>query len=198
MRILVPCAKGCGALIRKANKTGLCQECFRAENRPEHGTYNCYDKHRCRCDLCRAANAARHLEARRRRRQAVEAGTVVITKHGTSTYTNWGCRCEVCIKAQAQACAPAVDRYKQNHPDRVKATRMRRYRKEQAETLERATRHRYVWTGPEMELAARYDLSAKEIALMIGRTSSAVQHMRKLLIKDPKIIQMAGLARRSG
>lgn len=34
---------------------------------PEHPhTLNCYTGHRCRCDMCRAANAA-HVAARRRR-----------------------------------------------------------------------------------------------------------------------------------
>jgi hypothetical protein len=61
------------------------------------------------------------------------------------------------------------------------------------ETIDGAT-HRYQpWTGPQLELAMRYDLTAKEIALMTGRTHSAVQSMRaRLRREDPTTLVLAG------
>jgi hypothetical protein len=88
---------------------------------------------------------------------------------------------------------PAVERYLANHPDRVKRLRAERLARAQAETLERATRYRFQWTGPELELAARRDLTSKEVALMIGRTMVAVQRMRQNLDRDPAKQFLAGL-----
>ena len=196
-RKLIPCVGGCGALVRKQNKSGLCGRCwnvYRAATPPEHGTHNRYDHWRCRCDLCRAANAAHNASARRKRYQAVEAGTVVISEHGRYAYANWGCRCETCTKAHTEASAPGQARYVQNHPDRIRTAGRRQYHKHQAETLDRAARRYQPWTGPELELAARTDLTAKQIALMIGRTKAGVQRMRRRLHEEPKVIQLAGLS----
>lgn len=64
-----------------------------------HGSGNTYDYRRCRCDLCKRANAERHLRARDRRRARLATADV---KHGfASTYTNWDCRCEPCREAGA-------------------------------------------------------------------------------------------------
>jgi hypothetical protein len=61
-----------------------------------HGKYSTYNKWKCRCDLCRAANVASTLRLRARR-----AGqTPPEDAHGKySTYTNWSCRCELCRAA---------------------------------------------------------------------------------------------------
>lgn len=50
----------------------------------------------------------------------------------------------------------------------------------------KATRRGYGWTGPELELAARADLSATTVAAMIGRTVHAVKHARRGLRVDPR------------
>jgi hypothetical protein len=59
----------------------------------EHGTFLAYQKG-CRCARCRMANSDRNYRVRqaRRDRLAEREG-----KHGTiGTYSNWGCRCDLC------------------------------------------------------------------------------------------------------
>jgi hypothetical protein len=70
----------------------------------------------------------------------------------------------------------------------------RHYGRVQAETASAARRHGRVWTGPELEIAARDDLSNKEIALMLGRTYAAVDHARRGIKIDPRKQFLAGLA----
>lgn len=48
----------------------------------------------------------------------------------------------------------------------------------QSTTLPSAKNHCKEWTGPELELVARKDLSAREVAQMIGRTLYAVRNQR--------------------
>lgn len=63
-----------------------------------------------------------------------------------------------------------------------------------SETRQSARRHGYQWTGPELEIAARDDLSVKEAALMLGRSFYAVETARKKLrAGDPKTTWLAGL-----
>jgi hypothetical protein len=50
------------------------------------------------------------------------------------------------------------------------------------------------WTGPELEIAARDDLSARQVALMLGRTLYAVKHMRRQLRIDPRKINLAAVS----
>lgn len=66
-------------------------------------------------------------------------------------------------------------------------------RKNQAETLPQARRYGRQWTGPELELAARPDLTAKQVALMVGRTTGAVKIKRHHLRYDPATQNLAGL-----
>lgn len=133
-------------------------------------------KRGCRCDKCRAANTARHLELRRKRKEKLAEADIT---HGASGYINWQCRCETCTDGWRLASRSREIRYKA---------------KAQAETLEKASRYGYPWTGPELELAARTDLSARQIALMIGRTHNSVESMRQALRHEPKFINLAGLA----
>lgn len=65
-----------------------------------------YRNHKCRCDDCRAG-ATERMRTRRRaaaaaRRAATEAGRVYVAAgvtHGRNAYTNYGCRCQVCVDA---------------------------------------------------------------------------------------------------
>jgi hypothetical protein len=69
---------------------------------PEHGVTR-YDDYGCRCDVCRAANAERHLFGRSWRAVARPEANLGLD-HGTrSTYVNHGCRCEPCVEAQREA-----------------------------------------------------------------------------------------------
>jgi len=64
----------------------------------------------------------------------------------------------------------------------------------QARTLEAARRRGYVWTGPELEIASRRDLSTQQVALMLGRTYWAVEMIRRQLRADPRKALVAGIA----
>ncbi|MEV5819373.1 hypothetical protein AB0L22_09370 [Micromonospora haikouensis] len=59
-----------------------------------------------------------------------------------------------------------------------------------------ARRHGSEWTGPELEVVARTDLTAVQVASMLGRTPAAVRAQRHLLKKvDPKTTALAGVSR---
>ena len=71
----------------------------------------------------------------------------------------------------------------------------RRLAAAQARTTDNARRRGYVWTGPELEIAARDDLTVAEIARMLGRTYYAVVTARHRIRRDPRADWLAGLAR---
>lgn len=169
----------------------------------KHGAaaYDCWG---CRCDTCRAAHAADTARQRRDRRARRDTAQF---KHGASAYEHWGCRCETCMAAIAEKDRrPYWRRYRKS--PKGSATQ-RRYRKtpksaasqravyagKQARTLDNARRHYYVWTGPELEIASRDDLSITQIALMLGRTYNAVVYARRCIERDPRKAFLAGLAR---
>jgi hypothetical protein len=80
---------------------------------PTHGIPSTYKspQYACRCDLCREAN---RLD--QRRQAAKRKATRPIpphVKHGSmSTYSNWGCRCAACTKANTVQCAAYQKRIK--------------------------------------------------------------------------------------
>ena len=47
--------------------------------------------------------------------------------------------------------------------------------------VDNATNYRKVWTGPELELASRTDLTIGEIAAVLHRSYDAVRHMKRKL-----------------
>lgn len=49
------------------------------------------------------------------------------------------------------------------------------------------------WTGPELEIALRDDLTAKQAALMLGRTYFATQAARRKARTDPKWSSVVGV-----
>lgn len=79
---------------------------------PEHGTYNMYNNHGCRCDECRQAATDYHREKSHRLGYA-RPRTVVFAErraaadardnHGTETRYSFGCRCADCRTAAADA-----------------------------------------------------------------------------------------------
>lgn len=89
----------------------------------QHGTYSSYNSG-CHCELCTAAKReyGRHYRARNaaRIKACIEAGEPLPENipHGSAGgYTNFGCRCEDCTKAQREA-----DRlYRKNNPEKVRA-----------------------------------------------------------------------------
>lgn len=71
---------------------------------------------------------------------------------------------------------------------------MKRYRaREQKKTAPKARNHGKQWTGPELEIASRPELTATQAAKMLGRTHVAVRAARQKLRRDPKWASVAGL-----
>lgn len=74
-----------------------------------HG-YSGYTNHRCRCEVCREGNRVKRAESRahwkseRERIHAMGFEHVVINiTHGVNGYSNYMCRCLVCIVAHREA-----------------------------------------------------------------------------------------------
>ena len=78
-------------------------------------------------------------------------------------------------------------------PEKMRARAKAAKDKVQAETRPQAGRWGYPWTGPELEIAARTGLTARQVALMIGRTAGAVRLVREKLRHEPKFQMLAGL-----
>lgn len=154
-----------------------------------HGTPARY--RRCKCDLCRSANAKLHKKYRADREQRRDKA---FFEHGRSGYENWGCRCEVCTRDHTKACAPAARRYQEANREEVNQRTDARRRPIQNRSLEVARRSGFQWTGPELELIARPDLTAEQAAAMLGRTYFAVMTARKRLRIEPKLANLAGLS----
>ena len=94
---------------------------------PRHGSVTGYDRHKCRCDACRAGHAGR-ARARRAKTAALrptpywkEPG---YTWHGTrGGYTNHKCRCDACRAAWNEYCLGARKRRSSGHiPEHVHGT----------------------------------------------------------------------------
>lgn len=95
--------------------------------------------------------------------------------HGLrSTYLE-GCRCDDCTSA-------ARPKRRRQHHDR------------QRQTADAPGRGKH-WTGAELEIAARADLTTLEVARMLGRTFSGVKGMRAKLLRDPRKHDSAGVDR---
>lgn len=148
-----------------------------------HGTAGRYKYHRCRCDVCVKAATKRRLVCGRKAKERVQAGIVpTIRKHGYSAYMYHMCRCDVCVAAARQRfarIAPTVEKYHKRAND---------------ESREHAERLGYIWTGPELELISRTDLTARQCAERLGRTISAVKNQRhQLKAGIPKKLRTRGL-----
>lgn len=153
------------------------------------GTYAKYDRG-CRCEECRAAkneqtsrwrktvrkrtwteaDQQRSREHRERVRKVADSRSI---PHGLTGRLNYLCKCEVCMAAGREAS-------------------MRWQKERNAELLGQAKRHNAQWTGPELEIAAREDLSASQVAEMLGRTLWAVMTMRKRMRVEPSQQWLAG------
>lgn len=125
-----------------------------------HGTPYAYSKRGCRCAACCEANRLYNKESRDRKANTPPPS------HGVSGFVTYRCRCEVCRGAYSL--------YQQ-----------RRLRANNARSQDQAFRKGSDWTGPELETLARRELTAEQIASMVGRTVSAVQTMRAKMILEP-------------
>jgi hypothetical protein len=108
---------------------------------------------------------------------------------------SWCKRCAGRYRAANRDGANQANRaWSQRNP----ASKLRAIRRRNAATLETATRYGQPWTGPELETASREDLTAAQIAVMIGRTRASVARMRSQLRKDPRTIALAGIELETG
>ena len=119
---------------------------------PNHGTAVEYGHFGCRCLTCKVANGQRLKDAYedRKRRAATDA------PHGTeSGYRNWGCRCQPCTDAGTLGSKQAVT----------------------VEGLVKFSDH-VEWSLEEEEHLFNYDLTAKQLAVKLGRGVSAINQRR--------------------
>lgn len=176
-----------------------------------HGTSTAY-RNGCRCEECRAGNTARHKRLREKRYLAAASGKIPAdVEHGIGAYCNWGCRCPTCVAAAVRRnreLSKRVQAGKVVHRNGAPgiagcpcgecaplfiARQMAARKRVNEASRAGAKRHGYQWTGPEMELAARSDLTAQQAAAVLGRTVVAVNRMRARLGSEPKLMRVVDL-----
>lgn len=181
----------------------------------EHGRTG-YVHHRCRCDVCRAANSEYARVLRQKRRDLPPERI----PHGINGSVNYGCRCDICTSAlsvrnkryaalpiQGEAhgtwanyrkgcrcdpCAELAREHSRKPTSRRAQGRLARRRNE--ESIPRAANRGKLWTSAEIETAMRSDLSLRALARVLGRTVDAVRTKRGQLGVDPATRFLAGLA----
>lgn len=123
---------------------------------PNHGTSARYGgKHKCRCTLCVSSNTRRCYEAKLKRDRQRAMGIANIP-HGTdSGYRNWGCLCGPCKEAGRETNRKALET--------PVATQWNKGQR---------------WVPDEQKKTYTYDSTARELAMSIGRTTSAVHAQR--------------------
>jgi|SRR5581483_4478948 len=165
------CSITCSAASRKAVLTGTCQLCGAVFERTK-GNYHSPPKF-CsrRCNV--TFNARNNPQVVRTAAAAAADKKRGKIKHGIGRYNRLGCRCEICKSAAKHFNATV----------------------RHAIPVASAHRWGYQWTGPELEIASRSDLTAIQVAQMLGRTVSAVQNKRQQLRIDPRMINLAGAPR---
>lgn len=91
--------------------------------------------------------------------------------HGVvgGAYMLSGCTCEPCTAARVAS--------------------VEEFKKVNAKSVEAAHRHNNVWTTADMETLARTDLTARQVAAMLGRSISAVNSARFKMRTDPQWAQ---------
>jgi len=111
-----------------------------------------------------------------------------------ATFIPWNPRCKLCgdpcrrarrsrLRAEWQSTLPRGYR----NSDLQEAAKRQHDR-----SLDRARNHGNNWTGPELELVARGDLTTEELTIALGRTSYAIHSARRLLRVDPRKQALAG------
>ncbi len=122
--------------------------------------------------------------------------TETAVKHGTRySYRKRGCRCDQCRKWQRERnqryrarnrekANEQSRRWRVTHPKEHQALLLRQRKKVNDKLRETAERHHQEWTGVELEIASRPDLTARQVAEILHRTLSAVSNMRRRLASD--------------
>jgi hypothetical protein len=125
--------------------------------------------------------------------------------HGTRAgYGIYGCRCERCrawehdnYQEQRKAHPPGPESeaahsrvWRAENPEKAAAARAKGHAAQQrknAALRDVASRHGQEWTGTDLEMASRADMTAEQVARVIGRTIRSVTSMREeLRSSDPR------------
>lgn len=135
-----------------------------------HGTANGYDYYKCHCEKCKKAKREYMAEWNK--------------KHPGRTAARqreWSSR-------NQDKRAATRKRWSLKNPELSSELTWRSQRAQQSKTLDKAHNRCQRWTDWEIEIAEQSELPAMEVALMIGRTYSAVVAMRsKLRRKEKKV-----------
>lgn len=202
------------------NKRRFCsRKCQGAAVAHACGTPAGPNRHRLRgediCDACHAANV-NDLRRKTLVARGIDPGSVTHgsfsggmvgclcrdclpwrpVAHGTAHAYDEGCRCRACTQAKTVD----VDRWRREAPDKFEAAINRwktRQKRMNDESRERAHHWHYQWTGPELEIAAREDLTAAEVAALLGRTIAGVRTIRRRLQDDADALRRGGLTSHS-
>lgn len=112
-------------------------------------------------------------------------------------------------KRSCRACsATRIQQWAERHPEAVRKTQKewaarhpevnrrssrRQHANMQEKTLPHATRQRQGWTGAQIEVANRRDITAIEAGLMLGRSAKAIYHIRaRIDARDPRTLSKLG------
>jgi len=97
------------------------------------------------------------------------------------------CKTQRTVRSNRERYAGSAERRKKHAAQSMKALVKR-----QAKLSDQAVNARKMWTGPELEIAAREDLTTSQVAAMLGRSWHAVDKMRGKIRTDPRKARMAG------
>lgn len=106
-------------------------------------------------------------------------------RFGRTTTNGWHPTCRRCIGVEYRQRRPKVEVVAGWRSDYV--------RTQQSRFPGGIERNGLIWTGPEVELCSRTDLSAREVAGMLGRSIFAVRRQRALLkAEEPRALHLLG------
>lgn len=101
-------------------------------------------------------------------------------------------RCRVRENAAKEARIQANALAKPREAERQRTKALRQFHEKQAETLPGARKRGQEWTGIELEMALRTDVTVRELAERLGRTFSAVASARHKARHDPAWVEFVG------
>jgi hypothetical protein len=119
--------------------------------------------------------------------------------HGTQYGYRARCRCDACrawqhAEFQKRYPGSAMQKHSSEHSRQWRAANPEKREAEVAskqeanrKSREAAARHYWPWTGTELEIASREDLTEAQVASMLGRTLGSVNTMRGKLRDDPRL-----------
>lgn len=148
----------------------------------QHGSSSAYNNF-CRCAVC--------VQAERNRRAAKQAESSRVHRPRRSPFNLLAGSCSRC-HALISTSIDLITEPQAGFSSCCVTCREGFNRKRNARSRDTASHHCQEWTGPELEVAAREDLTESEVAHMLGRTVAAVQSARRDLRVDPRKARLAG------